>query len=80
MYNGQIQNKQFDALKSWVGSDQVVKQRSALTIYFNFLSKNKMTPICYNPDTTMNSFFSIGDDNDMMGRCNTNNLMHKKVG
>jgi len=58
----------------------VVKQRSVLTIYFNFLSKIEMAPICYGPDTTMNSFFSFGDDNGMMGRCHTNNLMHKKVG
>ena len=66
MYNGQIQNKQFDALKSWVGSDQVVKQRSALTIYFNFLSKIKMTPICYGPATTMNSIFSFGKNNGII--------------
>ena len=56
----------------------MVKQRSVLKIFFDFLSKIEMTPTCYGPALVRNLIFSFEDYNDIIVGFNTNNFMYDK--
>ena len=57
----------------------MVKERSNVTRYLNFLAKIKMTPIYFGPATVRNLIFSFGDYTDIIVGFNTNNLMYDKA-
>ena len=54
----------------------MVKERSNVTRYLNFLAKIKMTPTCYGPAMVRNLIYSFGNYSDMIVGFNTNNFMY----
>jgi len=74
-----MHNKQFDTQKGWVGSNQVVRQRSNVTRHQKFLAKIKATPTCHGPAVVRNLIRSFGDHTDIIVGPNTNNFMYDKA-